>query len=124
MASLSSSEIQRRKPVWIALSEFYLDTELERNDIARIRSVIVESGYSKQQVLAMNYNEVAPIVIANTLGVAGVWSEFDQQWLVESILERLNRKFLKMSIPGLQWLFRRYIDLFSKKYLRQIFVES
>jgi len=38
--------IEHRKPIWIALSEFYLDTELEDSDFERIALIIIDSPYT------------------------------------------------------------------------------
>ena len=32
---MSPKEVEKRKPVWITMSEFYLDTELDENDLKR-----------------------------------------------------------------------------------------
>ena len=38
------TEIDRRKPVWAALSELWLDTELTDDDLHRIADVMKRSG--------------------------------------------------------------------------------
>jgi hypothetical protein len=40
------TEIERRKPVWAALSELWLDAELDEDDLQRIAGVMKRSGYS------------------------------------------------------------------------------
>ena len=42
---LDEAEIERRKPVWAALSELWLDTELADDDLRRIAGVMGQSGY-------------------------------------------------------------------------------
>ncbi len=119
--SLDSTELTRRKSVWMALSEFYLDTELTSNELTRIHLVLVESGYSEKEILEINYNEVAPVLIANTWSTAGVWGGFDEQWVIDSITKRVNKKPSKLQIPGMRWIANRHVDFFTKAYFRQVF---
>ena len=46
--------IVERKPIWIALSEFYLDTELGDSDFRQIAFTILESPYSFNEVKIIN----------------------------------------------------------------------
>ena len=43
--ALDNNELETRKPVWNALSELYLDTELGETDFERIASVFKQSNY-------------------------------------------------------------------------------
>lgn len=45
----SHKDILQRQPVWIALSEFYLDTELDEHNLKRMRK-----GYWKEVELYYN----------------------------------------------------------------------
>lgn len=94
--SLPELEVDRRRPVWVALSDLYLDTELERSDHDRIADAIIASGYSVEEVEQILRREVGPIVGANLLSIAGEWEGFDEDWLVEAILQRRKswRRFL------------------------------
>ena len=78
--------LERRRPVWLALSEFYLDTELDDADLLRIREVFVQSGYTPGEVRDIERKEVRPVVGVNALDVAGAWEGFDAQWLEQRIL--------------------------------------
>ena len=78
---LTDSELQRRKPVWTAFSEFWLDTELDEKDLLRIASVAAASGYSITELHDIYLYEVAPVVCLNCWCVAGVWTAFDDVWL-------------------------------------------
>ena len=119
--SLDPSEIERRKPVWMALSEFYLDTELGPEELTLIRVALVESGYSEREILEINYNEVAPILVANSWSPAGVWAGFDEKWLVETITKQLNKNPSKLQIPGVKWLANKHVDFLTKRYFQQVF---
>jgi hypothetical protein len=39
-------DLARRQPVWLALSELYLDIELEAGDFQRLAGVFASSGFS------------------------------------------------------------------------------
>ena len=106
---MEDEEIARRKPVWIALSEFYLDTELDENDIQRIAKILKYSGYSIEELKLINYVEVAPLVSSNLLNVTGEWAGFDEDWLVSEIINLkskrksksiFNRIIIFILIPG------------------------
>ena len=117
-------EIERRKPVWLALSDFYLDTELQPADFAHIRQVFTQSGYSRQVIEQINYEEVAPLLLDNLLTIAGVWGGFDQDWLFEIIEARLDRQGKRYRPGWMRWLWRKRVDYFTKDYMEQVFNES
>jgi hypothetical protein len=87
------TEIEQRKPVWSALSKFYLDTEVSEEEITRIAKVFRTSRYSIEELKEINYSEVAPVVYTNLLSTAGVWEGCDEEWLYEQIAkEQLKGK--------------------------------
>lgn len=81
--TLSSQEILDRVPVWDALADFWLDTELVEFQLDLIARVIAASPYSIQEVRAIHFFEVAPAVSANFSSIAGEWAGFDSEWLRE-----------------------------------------
>ena len=68
---LTPEELAARKPVWRALSDLWLDTELQERDLAPIASVLKQSGYSLAQLRAIHLDEVAAVLSPNLLSVAG-----------------------------------------------------
>ena len=110
-------EINRRKPVWVAISEFYLDSELEEKDILRLAEILKESEYSIIELKRINYEEVAPVVSPNLMSSAGVWSGIDEVWLVTEILKKINRKKNK-SIFNI--IYKKYIDWMTNNYWNKI----
>lgn len=84
--------IHDHRPIWIALSELYLDTELQAIDYQHIASVIQQSPYSLKQVKLIDRNEVFPVLFNNGLSVAGEWTGFDPDWLVTCITESLSNQ--------------------------------
>ncbi len=89
---LSNEDINTRKPVWSALSELWLDTELEERDLDRIAEIMFQSGYSIEELHKIYQTEVAPIVYINLLSPAGEWAGFDELWLHEKIISALNSR--------------------------------
>ena len=84
--------IEERKPIWIALSNFYLDTELQDLDFKHIALKIKESPYSLEEVKKINKKEVFPVLYINLLSVAGVWSGFQEEWLVDEITKKNQKR--------------------------------
>jgi hypothetical protein len=121
---MTATEIERRKPVWSALSEFYLDTELSKDEISRIAKVFSDSKFSMEELKEINYSEVGPVVFTNLYSTAGAWNGFDEEWLYEQITERLNKKkgeglIAKMFRP----LYRKQIDKACGDYLKAVTTE-
>jgi hypothetical protein len=85
---LSVAEITRRKPVWQALAELWLDTALSEDDVQRIAEVLRASGYSVGELRLIYLKEVAPVVYRNAFSVAGAWSGFDSAWLSKEAAKR------------------------------------
>lgn len=88
---MTTTEIEKRKPVWSALSEFYLDTELGEEEIKRIAEIFRASNYSIEELKEINCSEVGPVVYFNLFSTAGVWDQFDEEWLHEQIIKRLDK---------------------------------
>ena len=95
------SELQQRKPVWSALSELFLDTELHENDHARIAAVLARSPYSLEKLDEILRFEVTPVLQWNLMIVTGEWAGFDEDWLEKKITPRLNKRpFLRFGVWG------------------------
>lgn len=114
--------IEERKPIWIALSEFYLDTELQESDFKRIAFKINQSPYALDEVKDINKYEVFPVLQANSLSIAGDWAGFDEAWLVNKITDSLsNRNMVKKvaiesSYLTLKWMWKDYWGKLEKAY--------
>ncbi len=89
----ASNEIRFRRPVWEALSELFLDTELMPDDFQRLGRVLAESPYTLHEVEHILYAEVSPVLIWNLLSVAGEWECFDADMLEEAILKHQKSWF-------------------------------
>jgi hypothetical protein len=115
-------KIEHRKPIWMAISEFYLDTKLQDADFRRIALIILESPYSFKEVKTINKYEVFPILQPNLLSPAGEWAGFDEDWLVEKILymiekkSRLGKFTTEITYPLFKWMCKNYWNKLEKAY--------
>ena len=83
-------DLERLKPVWHALSELYLDTELSHNQILKIIQTLKASDFSLKELKQINQYHVFPVLHVNMVDTAGVWSSFDEVWLFESIIKNMK----------------------------------
>lgn len=93
MTSLYENEIERRVPVWIALSELFAGKELQDYDYRYIAETLRNSGYATLQLEDILNGEVTPVFHFN-LGLLAFpehegWSENNVKDL---ILEKLHSK--------------------------------
>ena len=79
-----------RKPVWVAMSDLFLDTDV-RLWYSAIARVLTDSPFALDELDRMFYNEIAPILEPNLRVVAGEWGAFDEAWLMSRIAQRLDR---------------------------------
>ena len=79
-------ELPNRTPVWLALSELFLDTWFDSNDRDRIAAVLAASPYTMQELDEILLWEVYPVCWSNLYSIAGEWEGFDPVWLQERIL--------------------------------------
>jgi hypothetical protein len=85
--------LDERRPVWAALSEMFLDTEVapRREDIAK---TLAESPYSIAELQSILVDEVYPVCRGNIfVWPGGEWAAFDPVWLETRILRRLRSPF-------------------------------
>ena len=82
----SQNTIIKRKPLWAALSDLFLDTELQEFQLEYIAKIMKQSGYSVDKIHTILMHEVFPVCIANLHSIAGEWAGFDEDWLVETIV--------------------------------------
>jgi hypothetical protein len=120
----TSISIEDRKPVWMAISEFYLDTNLEGDDLERIAKVFLRSPFSLDELKAIHKYEVFPVLQINLMSPAGEWDYFDEAWLVNKISTRLTKRnwftdmFVKMKFSWLSWMTANYWVQLSETYER------
>ena len=98
---LTDAEIERRKPVWSAFSEFWLDTELEDDELHHIARIAAASGFTISELRDIYLYEVAPVVSPNLLSIAGEWAAFDEEWLHAEARKRAEHRSLCLRF----WIF-------------------
>jgi hypothetical protein len=84
-------DLERRRPVWEALSRLFLDTDLGPEERGRIAATLDESGYSEDEVRSILWEELFPALRCNLAPVAGEWAGFDGDWLETRILSASSR---------------------------------
>ena len=107
-SSWEPAEFERRWPVWHALSELYLDTELQPSDYRGIAQRLRRSGYSVPELRQILEDEVGPAFVFNLLEVAGEWAP----WTEEEVRRIMIRS--SKALPPMRWLkrrmFRRHLE--------------
>src|SRR5262245_64306164 len=95
--SKSPFDLTTRRPVWNALSDLFLDTDVTLSRTWRIQQ-LAASPYSVEEIEQILIDEVYPICRSNLMSSAGEWSGFDLQWLEERILARLSSPFRRLHL--------------------------
>lgn len=121
---LTETEIEHRLPVWHALSDFFLDTELQPEDHARIAASLRASGLSRLELHTIFSDEVAPAFIFNLMSIAGEWCSWSTEQVREIMLDSLSPTCELAPIPWLKRrMYRRFIaDTWQK--IEQLLDES
>ena len=86
---MTDEEITIRKPVWVAMSDLFLDTDV-RVSYCSIARTLAAAPFTIEQMGAILNKEVSPIAAPNLMVVAGEWGGFDEEWLVSRITARLE----------------------------------
>lgn len=77
-------DIDARIPVWVALSDLYLDTDVTLSYDHIVRT-LAASPYPLDALHEMLMYDVHPALYMNLMSVAGEWAGFDETWLLERI---------------------------------------
>jgi hypothetical protein len=112
---LTPAELSARRPVWETLASFYLDTEHDDRDLAAMADVLARSPYSVAELHEIELWEVAPVVGANLLSVAGAWAGFDPEWLFAACEKRAERRSFALRVAATLG-FRRLVRWASERY--------
>jgi len=96
-----------REDIWIALSDLYLDTDIEPF-LEPCAQLLAESTFSREELQHMLLEEVHPALVTNLLSVAGEWGSFDRDWLCA----RLRKK--RSAWNPRVWLARRIMRGYAR----------
>jgi len=112
-----SYEIYRREPVWVALSQFYLDTELDDLQLLDIFKVIQESPYSIEEARKIDMLELYPVLKFNIFTTAGESEGFDEEWLIDKLTDRFKGNLIfKSKLSGIKyWLTKKLTNRYWVK---------
>ena len=104
-----------RRPLWQALSNFYLDTELSPEELKGIALNFQISNLSLNVIKEIDLYEVFPLLLPNLFSTTGVWNGFDPDWLNEhcaKLYYKRNHSFHRLSIRiknrFAYWMRKRY----------------
>lgn len=86
------AKLAERAPVWIALSELFLDTELQSNDYEHIARILAASPYSEKKLEEILRFEVTPVLKYNLMSVAGEWAGFDEAQMRERMAPLIDKR--------------------------------
>lgn len=105
---MNEQEIARRRPVWTALAELFLDTDSQDFDRRHIADRLRTSGYTLKELQEIFDGEVAPVFHVNLTSVAGEWQPWDADFVQDHVLAYLNRRpsLAERCLPT-AWLRRR-----------------
>ncbi|UKB79435.1 hypothetical protein [Chryseobacterium sp. MEBOG07] len=84
--------LDERKEVWCALSDLYLDKELQESDFQYMTRVFLESPFSLENIKKIDQYEVFPVLFSNLLDPAGEWAGFEEKRLVKNIMNWLESR--------------------------------
>ena len=86
-----SKDLEHRRPVWAALSELFLDAEIDDSWLRSIAQRLADSGYTVNELKIIFSLEVYPNCHQNLLTTAGNRTGFDMDWLQNQILSNAKQ---------------------------------
>jgi hypothetical protein len=87
-----NKSIELRMPVWVALSHFYLDTTLGEQELRQIAYTLASGPFTESEYEDILRDEIMPVCQRNLLDIAGEWAGFDEAWLREKLVPRINKR--------------------------------
>ena len=113
----TEAQIKERLPVWKALSEFFLDTELQPEDLEQIAKGLAKSAYSEDKLEGILDFEVCRGCRINWL--LWEWISFDEDWLVERIKPHYDKRawFKRLFVWRHRWIYERHWKKVKRRIL-------
>ncbi len=87
---LTEAEIAERLPVWTALSDLFLDTELTDRDYAFIARVLGQSAFDAEALQRILIDEVMPAFGTNLINLAGNWTGWPEDIVRDRVVATLS----------------------------------
>lgn len=118
LLNLDDKTLSIRKPLWSALSDLFLDTELQDMDLSLIALKMRESAYSLDEITDILMTEVFPVCSSNLNPVAGIWEGFEEESLFRDILKakqpsRVQRWFHQRKFWMIKEDWERVVEKFN-----------
>ena len=118
LLNLDEKTLSLRKPLWSALSDLFLDTELQDADLSYIALKMKESSYSLDEITDILMTEVFPVCISNLNPVAGIWEGFEGESLFREIVNakppnRFQRWFYQRKLWMIKEDWERVVEKFN-----------
>ncbi len=113
------SELDDRLRIWVVLSEFYLDNELQESDYDYIYSVLKNSGLTIKKLKEIDLYEVFPTLQLNLNSIAGEWAGFDEEWLRETCSRNYRRRN-NFFFRSFTWLRNLFVYWMRKEQWREV----
>jgi hypothetical protein len=82
---------ERLRTARAALSELFLDTELDERRFARLARTLRGTGLAIEVLDHVFHEELEPVLSGNLRTPAGAWAGFDLDWLEAEIEQRRQR---------------------------------
>ncbi len=82
---MEDSNNENRLNIWRALSDLFLDTEIDEVTYKYIARTIEESNFTVNEVENILWHEVYPVLESNLKDVAGVWAGWPDSWLLQHL---------------------------------------
>lgn len=122
MIKLDPTTLKGRIPIWKALSNLFLDTELQPHDFEYAAERLRESGLSISEIEGILWNELFPALGDNLRITAGQWGYFSDAYLQKRIVGVMNGSEPGMGDYGLISIYatRRIIDEAWRKVRSQL----
>ncbi len=93
---MTKEELERRRPLWAAMSDLFLDTEVRWN-VPHVARACAQSGFDAATLERIFWVEVFPEAIGNLLQVAGEWTYLvlDEAALVRRAADEASPSLLR-----------------------------
>ena len=82
---------ERLRTARAALSELFLDTELDERRFARLARTLRATGLELETLDHIFHEELEPLLSGNLRTPAGAWAGFDLEWLEIEVQKRRRR---------------------------------
>lgn len=96
-APLDEAEVARRLPLWTALSDLFLDTDV-MSSVPHIARTIVSGGWRLAEAEEVLRWEVRPAFYRNLLSIAGEWAGWPEDVVRDAVLKARDRRMTRIAI--------------------------